>query len=101
MSKTEQLYAIYDNAVNQYVNVFTAPSEDSAKRSFVMAYAIDDSFTGLFGKDFRLDYIGECDIQSGELLQAGSPYCVMTLTDGCRYVRASKGDYDAVPDAVQ
>lgn len=100
MSKTVGMYGVYDNAVNQYGNVFTAPSEDHAKRSFIMCYAKDDAFTRLFGKDFRLDYLGECDVESGELVQS-APYTVMTMTDACRYVRAYDGDDDAVPDTVQ
>lgn len=86
MSKTVGFYGIYDNAVNQYGNLFTAPSEDHAKRSFIMSYAQDDSFTRLFGKDFRLDYLGDCDVESGDMTPV-PPVTVMTMTDAVNYLR--------------
>jgi len=69
----EQLFTVYDSAAKAYLTPFTAPTIESALRSFREVVNKDGHQFNRFPEDYALFHVGEFDQQTG-MFSSMSPH---------------------------
>lgn len=63
--------AIFDKKSNEYQQPFVAPNTTVALRNFQQACKDEKSFLNQYPDDFRLDYLGYFETETGKLISLG------------------------------
>jgi len=66
-----RIFAVYDKKAGEYLPIFTAKSNGVAIRMLLSTLTYEHDQTGIaqYPEDYRLDYLGSVDMESGNIVQ--------------------------------